>query len=226
MLKTRRSRGRLIFNMGIPILVSLYREGPWSDCNDVWFSLWSQAERSLVFTSQFKSDFKDEVLFDLINKVLQLGRQCANHISNVHQIWYHTLISTKGTGNKMFPLQWCRQLHQYDVLAMKYLSMISDVSHLKTSVTHLQLYPDLNIGCYLCEDRKWLKCISFDCTAYMDLGVWETLLTHRGRNKMEAISQMIFWSTFSWLEMFEFRLKFHWSVLLRVQLTIFQHWFR
>ena len=27
-------------------------------------------------------------------------------------------------------------------------------------------------------------------------------------------------------EMIEFRLKFHWSLLLRVQLTIFQHWFR
>ena len=26
--------------------------------------------------------------------------------------------------------------------------------------------------------------------------------------------------------MFEFRLKFHWSLFLRVQLTIFQHWFR
>ena len=27
-------------------------------------------------------------------------------------------------------------------------------------------------------------------------------------------------------EMYEFRLKFHWSLFLRVQLTIFQHWFR
>ena len=27
-------------------------------------------------------------------------------------------------------------------------------------------------------------------------------------------------------EMFEFRLKFHWSLFLRVQLTIFQQWFR
>ena len=28
------------------------------------------------------------------------------------------------------------------------------------------------------------------------------------------------------MKMFEFRLKFHWSLFLRVQLTIFQHWFR
>ena len=48
-------------------------------------------------------------------------------------------------------------------------------------------------------------------------------LTHRGRDKMDAISQTTFWSA---LKMFEFRLKFHWSLFLRVQLTIFQHWFR
>ena len=46
-------------------------------------------------------------------------------------------------------------------------------------------------------------------------------LTHWGRDKMNNISQ----TTFS-MKMFEFRLKFHWSLFPRVQLTIFQHWFR
>ena len=49
---------------------------------------------------------------------------------------------------------------------------------------------------------------------------------HWGRDKMDAILQTPFWSAFSWMKMFEFRLKFHWSLFLRVQLTIFQHWFR
>ena len=49
-------------------------------------------------------------------------------------------------------------------------------------------------------------------------------LTHLGRDKMDAISQT-FSSAFSWMKMFEFGLKFHWSLFLRVQLTIFQHWF-
>ena len=31
---------------------------------------------------------------------------------------------------------------------------------------------------------------------------------------------------FSRMKMFTFRLKFHWSLFLRVQLIIFQHWFR
>ena len=56
--------------------------------------------------------------------------------------------------------------------------------------------------------------------------VSDAILTHWGRKKMDAISQTTFWSAFSWMEMFEFRLKFHWSLFLRVKLTIFQHWFR
>ena len=51
-------------------------------------------------------------------------------------------------------------------------------------------------------------------------------LTHWGREKMDAISQTTFSNAFSWMKMLEYRLKFHWSLFLRVQLTISQHWFR
>ena len=43
---------------------------------------------------------------------------------------------------------------------------------------------------------------------------------------MAVISQTTLSSAFSWKKMSEFRLKFHWSLFLRVQLTILQHWFR
>ena len=69
----------------------------------------------------------------------------------------------------------------------------------------------------------WFYCI------YMVMEMpcpWVLLLTHWGRDKMDAISQTTFSSVFSWMKMFEFRLQFHWSLFLRVQLTIFQHWFR
>ena len=52
------------------------------------------------------------------------------------------------------------------------------------------------------------------------------LLTHWGRDKMEAISQTTHSNTFSWMTMLKFRLEFHWNLFLRVQFTIFQHWFR
>ena len=35
-----------------------------------------------------------------------------------------------------------------------------------------------------------------------------------------------FSNTFSRMKMYEFQLRFHWSLFLRVKLTIFQHWFR
>ena len=44
--------------------------------------------------------------------------------------------------------------------------------------------------------------------------------------QMDAISQTTFSNAFSWMKMFEFRLKFHWSLFVRFQLTILQHWFR
>ena len=43
--------------------------------------------------------------------------------------------------------------------------------------------------------------------------------------QMDAISQTTFSNAFSWMKMFEFQLKFHWSLFPRVQLTIFQQWF-
>ena len=46
-------------------------------------------------------------------------------------------------------------------------------------------------------------------------------LTHWERDKMAAIFQMTFSNTFPWMKMYEFRLNFHWSLLLRVRLTIF-----
>ena len=51
-------------------------------------------------------------------------------------------------------------------------------------------------------------------------------LTHWGRGKIAAISQMTLWNAFFRMKMLEFGLKFHWSLFIRVQLTIFQHWFR
>ena len=51
-------------------------------------------------------------------------------------------------------------------------------------------------------------------------------LTHWGRDKMDAISQTTFSSAFSWIKMFEFRQKFHWSLFLRVKLTMFHHCLR
>ena len=52
------------------------------------------------------------------------------------------------------------------------------------------------------------------------------LLTHWGRDKMDAISQTTFLRVFSSMKIVIFWLNFHWNMFARVQLTIIQHWFR
>ena len=51
-------------------------------------------------------------------------------------------------------------------------------------------------------------------------------LTHWGRDEMDAISQTPFSRAFSSKKIVVFWLNFHWNMFARVQLTIFQHWFR
>ena len=51
-------------------------------------------------------------------------------------------------------------------------------------------------------------------------------LSHWGRDKMATILQTTLSNAFSWMKLYEFRLKFHQTLFLRVQLIILQHWFR
>ena len=52
------------------------------------------------------------------------------------------------------------------------------------------------------------------------------ILIHWGWDKMATIFQTTFSNGFLWMKMHKFLSKFHWSLLLGVQLTIFLHWFR
>ena len=64
--------------------------------------------------------------------------------------------------------------------------------------------------------------------------VWWKGLVHRCVTRLKLVntlrprqmSQTTFSNAFSWMKMFEFRLKFHWSLFPRVQLKVFQQWFR
>ena len=51
------------------------------------------------------------------------------------------------------------------------------------------------------------------------------ILTHLPLDKMAAISQTTSSDAFSRMKSVVFWLKFHWSLFLRVQLPIIQHWF-
>ena len=55
---------------------------------------------------------------------------------------------------------------------------------------------------------------------------FDASLTHWGWDKTPAIFQATFSNAFSWMEMYKFRLRFHWYLFTRVQLIVFQYWFR
>ena len=57
-------------------------------------------------------------------------------------------------------------------------------------------------------------------------GMASIILTHWGQDKMATVLQMMFSNAFSWMKACDFHLKFHWSLFLRFQLKICQHWFR
>ena len=52
------------------------------------------------------------------------------------------------------------------------------------------------------------------------------VLTHWGQDKVAVIFQTTFSNEFSWMKMYQFRLRFHWSLLPRVKSTRFHPWFR
>ena len=76
------------------------------------------------------------------------------------------------------------------------------------------------------DSQRWLHCTLLDVLLSHDAPLLKYSLTHWGRDKMDAISQTTCSNAFSWMKMFEYRLEFHWNLFLRVQWTIFQHWFR
>ena len=84
----------------------------------------------------------------------------------------------------------------------------------------------------LVENVKWLG-MSINSDISWDFYVqhlyqnmyYLSLLTHWGRDKMDAIFQTTFSNAFSCMKMYEFRWRFHWSLFLGFQLTISQHWF-
>ena len=83
----------------------------------------------------------------------------------------------------------------------------------------------------ICHTRgRWVEYQSLKClqkfyqkkSALSPKGQWVNSLRPR---QMAAFSQTTLSNAFSWMKILEFRLKNHWSLFLRVLLTIFQHWF-
>ena len=79
------------------------------------------------------------------------------------------------------------------------------------------------------DQITWMYDLGSDiviCYCYSHTDFFHSGLTHWGRDKMAAIFQTTFSNAFPRMKIYEFRLKFHWSLFLRIQIIIVQHRFR
>ena len=116
------------------------------------------------------------------------------------------------------------------------------ISHHKVEVQVVLLSQQNIIHCSLCviSGLFLISCYTGPCMTYQywdlieqkgaNLSIQRTyssmFLTHWDLDKKAAIFQKIFSNACSWMKMYQFRLRFHWSLFPRVLLTILQHWFR
>ena len=105
-------------------------------------------------------------------------------------------------------------------------NQISHIQHVndedKKKCSNFELKKDMPYSA--CPVKLWgiyYKHFGWVCLYYNG-----TKTTHWGRDKMAPIFQMTFSIAFSWMKIYEFWLRFHWSFFFRLKLTIIQHWFR
>ena len=89
-----------------------------------------------------------------------------------------------------------------------------------TSVTLIAVMVELNCGkhiSWVIRAKLMISRLKMMRIKYGDGGddyfVW--VLTHWGRDKMAAMYHTAFSNAFSWMKMFKFRLRFHWSFFLK-----------
>ena len=105
-------------------------------------------------------------------------------------------------------------------------------SHIETSVNKMADIMQMTFSNAVSWKHVWYFDSNFTAVyswgsniQYISTGPGNGFLTHWGRDKMATIFQTTLSNAFSWMKMYEFRLRFHRSLFLRFQLTISQHWF-
>ena len=80
-------------------------------------------------------------------------------------------------------------------------------------------------NCNILEDPYWARNKHIIHSSLCYVLLWFGINTLRPR-QMAAIFQTTFSNAFSWMKMYQFSLRLHWSLFPRVKLTIFHPWFR
>ena len=124
-------------------------------------------------------------------------------------------------------IEWCQRIKHESFIEsfwIKQFNLHWSYQQKEQHTKRLYTFENINEIPLNCQRYSWRVCTFIIAALYDGVGLDQ--LTYWGQDKMGIISQTIFSHVFSWMDMFEFWLKLHWSLFLKVQLTIFQHWFR
>ena len=87
---------------------------------------------------------------------------------------------------------------------------VSNKGHQQCSLSLVVKYGIINLSPGHDTKPDWLTDWPAEYQLIIRHGLYRIFLTHWGRDKMAAIIQTTFSSAFSWIKMYEFRLRFHW----------------
>ena len=140
--------------------------------------------------------------------LILMHHKIIEYVHNLSQTVYHILsLKEKKTAWWCFPL-W-KQFNGSLLLTMENISILSANC---ADMFYSAIYNKIKST----SDHKSRTCNS--SITWQHKFFW-------GRHKMAAIFQTTFSNAFSWVKIYEFRLRFHLSLFPRVHLTICQHWF-
>ena len=138
-------------------------------------------------------------------------------------LMFSLLMVTYKTDEALMLLQSCSKPATYLLLELWKFTLPAVISYQLPKKWSESAQQDHNIGVVIALPQKKIVYPDVNCLmCYSE----KSLSTRWGRDKMAAIFPTTLLDAFSWMKMLSFWLEFHLILVLRVQLTISQDWFR
>ena len=151
--------------------------------------------------------YEDGVLWDLCNRSIVAS-------------WYHTSAELVTSFVRLGPDGTSVMFQMLCSMKQQFAVLLSDIGFISEGLTTRAMERHGRYG------TDGVAAVTGTEVGIMASWDWGELVNTLGLKKTATIFQTLFSNTFSWMKIYEFWLRFHWSLFVRVQLTTFQHWFR
>ena len=148
--------------------------------------------------------YEDSVLWDLCNRSIVAS-------------WYHTSAELVTSFVRLGPDGTSVMFQMLCSMKQQFAVLLSDIGFISEGLTTRAMERHGRYG------TDGVAAVTGAEVCIMASWDWGELVNTLGLKKMATIFQTIFSNTFSWMKIYEFWLRFHWSLFVRVQLTTFQH---